>query len=41
MFIYYYSVDENKMFYVLFGFVGLFDEEIKIGVNLLFKVWFE
>jgi GntR family transcriptional regulator/MocR family aminotransferase len=39
--IYYHSADENKTPYVLLGFAGLSDEEIKTGVNLLFKAWFE
>ncbi|WP_427126057.1 PLP-dependent aminotransferase family protein [Priestia megaterium] len=39
--IYYHSADDNTTPYVLLGFAGLSDEEIKTGVNLLFKAWFE
>jgi GntR family transcriptional regulator/MocR family aminotransferase len=39
--IYYHSAGENNTPYVLLGFAGLSDGEIKTGVNLLFKAWFE
>lgn len=39
--IYYHSAGENNTPYVLLGFAGLSDGEIKTGANLLFKAWFE
>ena len=38
--IYYHTANKNQTPYVLLGFAGLSDEEIKMGIDSLFKAWF-